>query len=85
MNRRSRRGADGEDDGRVLVNMQVEGMPGYTGNSRAEQSNPPLEPLTKRETRQLIAAGIKWALLGSAGFALLLVLLILFCTRVWFA
>lgn len=84
MNRR-RCGADGEDDGRVLVNMQVEGMPGYTGNSRAEQPNPPREPLTKRETRQLVAAGIKWALLGSAGFALLLVLLIFFCTRVWFA
>ncbi len=84
MNRR-RRGAHGEDDGRVLVSMQVEGMPGYTGNSRAKQPNPPREPLTKRETRQLIAAGIKWALLGSAGFALLLVLLILFCTRVWFA
>ena len=85
MNRRLRRGEAGEDDGRVLANMNVDGMRGYTGRSRAEEPNPPQEPLSKRETRQLIAAGMKWALLGSAGFALLLLLFILFCVKIWFA
>ena len=85
MNRRLRRGEREEDDGRVLVNMNVDGMRGYTGQHGAEQPNPPQEPLSKRETWQLIAAGIKWALLGSAGFALLLILFVLFCVKVWFA
>jgi hypothetical protein len=63
--------------------MDVEGMRGYSGATDAQKTGAPLQPLSKRETRLLIAAGIKWALLISAGFALLLILFILFCVKVW--
>lgn len=83
MSRRNWRGNAEEDDGRVIANMDVEGMPGHTGFSGAQKTDSPQEPLSTRETRRLIAAGIKWALLISAGFALLLIVFILFCVKVW--
>ncbi len=83
MKRRGWRGDPEEDDGRVIANMRVEGMPGYAGSTSARETETPQEPLSKRETRLLIATGIKWALLISAGFALMLILFILFCVKVW--
>ena len=83
MKRRDWRGDPDEDDGRVIANMHVEGMPGYAGSTGARETQAPQEPLSKRETRLMIAAGIKWALLISAGFALILILFILFCVKVW--
>jgi hypothetical protein len=83
MSRRGWRGNAEEDDGRVIASMDVEGMPGYTGFAGAQKTGSPQETLSTRETRRLIAAGMKWALLISAGFALLLILFILFCVRVW--
>jgi len=79
MSRRGWRGKPEDDDGRVIANMHVEGITG------AQKTEAPQEPLSKRETRLLIAAGVRWALLISAGFALLLILFILFCVKVWFA
>mgnify|MGYP000867925768 FL=1 len=83
MKRRGWRGEPEEDDGRVIANMRVEGMPGYSGSTGARETQAPQEPLSQRETRLLMAAGIKWALLISAGFALMLILFILFCVKVW--
>ena len=83
MKRRGWREEPEEDDGRVIVNMRVEGMPGHIGSTDAQKSKVPQEPLSKREMRLLIAAGMKWALLISAGFALMLILFILFCVKVW--
>ena len=83
MKRRGWRGEPEEDDGRVIASMRVEGMPGYAGSTGTRETQAPQEPLSQRETRLLIAAGIKWALLISAGFALLLILFILFCVKVW--
>ena len=83
MKRRGWRGEPEEDDGRVIASMRVEGMPGYAGATSAPETQAPQEPLSKRETRRMIAAGIKWALLISAGFALILILFILFCVKVW--
>ncbi len=83
MNRRAWRGEPEDDDGRLIANMRVEGMPGYAGSTDARETQAPQEPLSKRETRLLIATGMKWALLISAGFALLLILFILLCVKVW--
>ncbi len=83
MKRRGWRGEPEEDDGRVIANMRVEGMPGYAGSTGERETQAPQAPLSKRETRLLIAAGMKWALLISAGFALMLILFILFCVKVW--
>jgi len=85
MNRRSRRYERGEDDSRSLANRSIEGIRGDTEPTDTERPDSAREPLTKRETRILLFASLRWALLVSAGFALLLILLILFCTKVWLA
>ena len=80
-----------EDDGRTIVNMNVEGMPGYrrdldtTTFARAPEQKRPKEQLSSRETRMILFASMKWAFLFSAGFSLIMVLFILFCIKVWFA
>ena len=86
MTRREER--DWEDDGRTIVNMNVEGMPGYRREpdvyaGRAQQSTVRREMPSTRETRMIIFASMKWAFLFSAGFSLILVLFILFCVKVW--
>ena len=87
MTRRQKREDDWEDDGRTIVNMNVEGMPGYI-RTFDEQANAP-DPAHKREmvspheTRMIILASMKWAFLYSMGISLLIVLFILFCVKVW--
>lgn len=83
MKRRGWRGEPEEDDGRVIASMRVEGMPGYTGSTGAPETQAPQESLSQCETRLLIVAALKSALLISAGFALMLILFILFCVKVW--
>ncbi|MDD4311475.1 MAG: hypothetical protein PHW41_03240 [Eubacteriales bacterium] len=91
MTRRESRKEDWEDDGRTIVNMNVEGMPGYRRDLdtmtvvRAPEKKRPKEQLTSRETRMILFASMKWAFLFSAGFSLIMVLFILFCIKVWFA
>lgn len=43
------------------------------------------DPLSPRETRQLMLAGMKWALGYAVGLMLALALFVLFCVKVWFA
>ena len=88
MTRREER--DWEDDGRTVVNMNVEGMPGYRRDldasfGRTQQNAARREMPSARETRMIMLASMKWAFLFSAGFSLVLVLFILFCVKVWFA
>ena len=87
MTRRQKRENDWEDDGRTIVNMNVEGMPGYIRTFDEQASAP--DPAHKRkmvsphETRMIILASMKWAFLYSMGISLLIVLFILFCVKVW--
>ena len=80
-----------EDDGRTIVNMNVEGMPGYRRELDGRQAvlapetARPKELLSRRETRMVMLASMKWAFLYSMGFTAILVLFILFCVKVWFA
>ncbi len=91
MTRREKREDAWEDDGRTIVNMNVEGMPGYRRELDGKQAvssqdkNRPKEMLTPRETRMVMLASMKWAFLYSMGFVVILVLFILFCVKVWFA
>ncbi|MDP3447993.1 MAG: hypothetical protein Q8S22_08040 [Eubacteriales bacterium] len=91
MKRREKRACAWEDDGRTIVNMNVEGMPGYRreldGQAvyRAPEQERKKEQLSPRETRMILLASMKWAFLFSAGFSLILVLFVLFCIKVWFA
>jgi len=89
--RREERESVWEDDGRTIVNMNVEGMPGYRRelDVRAGGHEPDLkrrrEMPSNRETWMIMWASMKWAFLFSAGFSLIMVLFILFCIKVWFA
>ena len=91
MARRIRREPYDDDDGRTIVNMNVEGMPGYrrdldeSRSAAPQERTPPRETLSPRETRMIMLASMKWAFLFSAGFSLILILFVLFCVKVWFA
>lgn len=80
-----------EDDGRTIVNMNVEGMPGYRRDldgafaARTPEQARQREMPSARETRMILLASMKWAFLYSMGFALVLVLFVLFCVKIWFA
>lgn len=89
MTRRETREPDWEDDGRTIVNMNVEGLPGYRRTFGEQTSAPDTgrkhEMVSPRETRMIMLASMKWAFLYSMGFALIIVLFIVFCVKVWLA
>jgi hypothetical protein len=82
-----------DDDGRVICNMDVDGMPWHDKRIRREKKEQQRviaagqtdrEQMTKAEARQFtfhaILAGMLIALVFSAAW----VLFILFCTQIWF-
>lgn len=88
--RSRKRERDPLDDGRTIVSMQIDGMPGYRPVSPAAVSHAckqePVraqERLSPREERMVLLAGMKWAFLFSLGIVAVLVLFVLFCTKVW--
>ena len=91
MTRRSEKTDDWEDDGRTIVNMNVEGMQGYRRDldealpAHAQEQAHKREMPSPRETRMILFASMKWAFLLSTGFALVLVLFVLFCVKIWLA
>jgi len=87
MSEKKRRKERWVDDGHTIVNMNVEGMPGYRSAPPAGKQEPSRaqERLSPREERMVLLAGIKWALLFSLGIVAILVLFILFCTKIWLA
>ena len=86
----SKRKDDFEDDGRVIANMNVDGMPWHDPVSvkknpvEAEQSKEELGKLSKKETFHLILGVLGAALAVAAVFAIGFLLFILFCEYVWF-
>ena len=87
MKEKKRRKEDWVDDGHTIVNMNIDGMPGYRAAPPANKQDAarPQERLSPREERMVLFAGMKWALLFSLGIVAVLVLFILFCTKVWLA
>lgn len=78
----------GDDDGRVIASMNVDGMPWYQRSSsqklpvRNDSSH--FEDLTKEETREIIKGALKASLLIAGIFIFAMFLFILFCIFVWF-
>ena len=91
---RKKRDFSGEDDGRTIVDMNVEGMPWYTPEgslprnwaSRRERREQARKdpPLTKQEARYYTWGALKAALLVVGVMCAGLVLFVLFCQFVWF-
>lgn len=77
-----------EDDGRVIANMDVEGMRRREKPSIPDRlpSNQPVqgEQMTRSQARQYTWYSMLAALLISAVFSVTWILFVLFCIYVWF-
>lgn len=79
-----------DDDGRVIANMNVDGMPWYQRSQRRIEKTSVARPhsdfsdLTREETREIIRGALKASLLIAGVFILAMLLFILFCLYVWF-
>lgn len=79
-----------DDDGRVICNMDVPGMPWHDKRARREAKAARTpdpnrgEPLTQSEARQFTWNAILAGLTVVGVFAVTWVLFILFCTNIWF-
>lgn len=76
-----------EDDGRTIVNMNVEGMPWYAPERPgASREAPEREhtPMTREEGRVFVWGAMKAALLVVGVMCAGLILFVLFCQLVWF-
>ena len=82
-----------DDDGRVICNMDVEGMRWHNKPARhpllkVPESTPSTysgDPITDREARRFTWYAVLAGLLIVAIFSAVWVLLVLFMTKVWFA
>ena len=88
MSRREERKTDTfEDDGRTIVNMNVEGMPWYHRSleDQGSQSTGGQTQMTPEEQRMYTWAAVKSGLLIVLVFAVVFGLFIAFCDFIWFA
>ena len=77
------------DDGRTIVNMNVEGMPWYSPGGPAsgekEKERDGREPaLTREESRYYTWGAVRAALLVVGVMCAGIILFVLFCTEIWF-
>ena len=77
-----------DDDGRVIANMNVDGMPWYQRSERQmwgrSKHSSDFSDLTKEETREIVKGALKASLLIAGIFILAMLLFILFCLYIWF-
>lgn len=75
-----------DDDGRVIANMNVDGMPWFLSDALKNRSetNNDMGDLTREESRELVKGAVKAGLLIAGIFVLSALLFILFCIYVWF-
>lgn len=69
-----------DDDGHVIANMNVEGMPWYRPEKKQKNSQ---EPLSRKETLQVLWGALGAAMTVALVFAVAGILFVLFCTKVW--
>jgi len=75
-----------DDDGRVIANMNVEGMPWYRPDNLKKKEDSSSEPvkLTREEKRAYRAGAMKAGLVLCLIFSVAYGLFILFCDLIWF-
>lgn len=75
---------DVNEDDRVIANMNIEGMPWYTSSKPVyKKSEDTIEPLGKKETKNLIFSSMAAALFFGLIFIFVFFLIILFFTIIW--
>ena len=72
---------DFDDDGRVIANMNVEGMPWY--DPKRDQPSGQGEQLTRRQTARVILNAWGASMLVVAVFSAAIVLFVWLLTHVW--
>lgn len=72
-----------DDDGRVIANMNVDGMPWYMRSPTVGHDSD-FSDLEKSETREIVKGAVKAGLLIGSIFLAACALFILFCLFVWF-
>ena len=75
-----------DDDGRVIANMNVEGMPWFLSDALKNKgrTDSDMSDLTREESRELVKGAVKAGLLIAGVFVLAAFLFILFCLHIWF-
>lgn len=95
---KKKRKDDFEDDGRVIANMNVDGMPWYSGRSHLEKNTAKKtdlfgngaakdafpQKMSWRDQLAVMGGVMKAALLVAVVFAVVFTVFILFCVFVWF-
>ena len=72
------------DDGRTIVNMNVEGMPWYRRGQNGSEESGSASSMTDEEVRMYRFAAVKAGLLIALVFGAVFFLFIAFCDFVWF-
>lgn len=80
-----------DDDGRVIANMNIDGMPWYAEEAKKKRERQKLpdsasdfSDFTGKETWEIIKGATKAGLLIAGIFILGMLVFILFCLFVWF-
>lgn len=80
-----------DDDGRVIANMNVDGMPWYISDgamrrnrTKKTDSSSDFSDLSKGETREIVKGAVLAGLLIGGIFIAACLIFILFCIFVWF-
>ena len=73
-----------DDDGRVIANMNVDGMPWYVDAAKKKEASSQELDLTKEESKAVLWGTIKAGLLIASVFVVAALIFILFCIHVWF-
>ena len=84
MSEKKRREDTAVDDGRTIAKMNVEGMPWYTPESPdAQAKTESSREMTREERGAYIWAAVRAGLLILVVFAVVYLLFLLFCTKIW--
>lgn len=73
-----------DDDGRVIANMNVDGMPWYVDAAKKKEASSQELDLTKEESKAVLWGTVKAGLLIASVFVVAALIFILFCIHVWF-
>ena len=73
-----------DDDGRVIANMNVDGMPWYVEAAKKKEVSSQELDLTKEESKAVLWGTVKAGLLIASVFVVAALIFILFCIHVWF-